>query len=240
MPLQKVKIEILDTAAVDPARGLPPVIEVQFNPTEYALNKGAQIAEIGIPGLDSPILQFVRGQNETLTLEFFFDTTRTGAQGARSPGMGEDAADVRDLTKSIYQLVKIQPRTHAPPRVRVSWGSLSFKAIVESVQQRFSLFSPNGVPLRATVAVTFREYKTLQQQLDELNPQSADHTKEHVVRAGETLSAIAAREYADPRLWRLIADDPANRGKIPSPRRLRAGATLLIPPLGVRSSGSAD
>ena len=41
--------------------------------------KGAQIAEIAIPGIDSPILQFVRGQTQTLTLELFFDTTRCRA-----------------------------------------------------------------------------------------------------------------------------------------------------------------
>src|SRR3546814_1530671 len=62
-------IEILDADAVDPARGLPQEIEVQFNPETYRLNKGAQIAEIGVYGIDSPILQFVRGQNETLTLD---------------------------------------------------------------------------------------------------------------------------------------------------------------------------
>ncbi len=31
-------------------------IDVQFNPTELTFDKGAQIAEIGIPGLDSPLL----------------------------------------------------------------------------------------------------------------------------------------------------------------------------------------
>ena len=40
---------------------------VMFNPERYTVNKGVQIAEIGIPGLDSPILQFVRGQNESPT-----------------------------------------------------------------------------------------------------------------------------------------------------------------------------
>ena len=33
------------------------------------------------------------------------------------------------------------------------------------------------MPLRATLSVTFREYKTLEEQLAELNLQSADHTK---------------------------------------------------------------
>lgn len=169
----KAKIEILDKEVVGP--NLPQrEFDVQFNPTEYSLNKGAQIAEIGIYGIDSPILQFIRGQNEKLSLDLFFDTTRAG--------MNEAARDVRELTAPFYQLVKIQPATHAPPRIRFIWASLSFKAIVESVQQKFTLFNPDGIPLRATLTVSFREYKTLEEQIAELNLQSAGHTKRRVVK----------------------------------------------------------
>jgi nucleoid-associated protein YgaU len=224
MPLASATIEILDVDknAVDPSRGLDKTIQVQFNPTEYTLAKGAQIAEIAIPGLDSPILQFIAGQNEKLTLDLFFDTTLQN-------GMGDDANDVRLQTRSIYQLVKIQPKTHAPPRIRFWWGQgISFVAIVESVQQKFTLFNSQGVPLRATLSVTFREYKTLEEQLQELNLQSADQSKRHVVCQGDTLAGIAAREYGDPAAWRVIAD--ANADVIRNPRRLPTGLVLLLPP----------
>jgi len=239
MSLEKAKIEILDKKAIDAARGLDSIIEVQFNPTEYTLSKGAQIAEIGIYGIDSPILQFVRGQNERLTLDLFFDTTRPDGT-EKQKNMGEGAEDVRKRTRAIYQLVKMQPGTHAPPRVRFSWGELSFRAIVETVQQRFSLFSPSGIPLRATLSVTFREYKTLEEQLAELKLQSTDHTKRRVVQQGETLSHIAAQEYDDPSLWRVIADHEDNRGKIENPRRLKPGTVLVIPPLGVFSASTVQ
>jgi len=219
--LTKATIEILDKEVVDSSRGLDEFITVQFNPTEYTLNKGAQIAEIAIPGLDSPILQFIRGQNEKLNLDLFFDTT--------DEGMGESAKDVRDLTKSIYQLVKIQPATHAPPRIQVVWGQgLSFRAIVESVQQKFTLFNPLGIPLRATLSVSFREYKTLEEQIKELNAKSSDHTKRRVVKRGDTLSKIAGEEYKDPNEWRRIAD--ANPIVTANVRRLTPGTTLEIPP----------
>lgn len=226
MPLVKAIIEVLDDDAVDPLRGLLKFIPVQFNPTEYGLEKSAQIAEIGIPGIDSPILQFIRGQNEKLTLDLFFDTTELG--------MSEAAVDVRLLTTPIYQLVKIQPRTHAPPRIRFFWGTLVFKAIVESVRQTFTLFNPLGLPLRATLSLTFREYKTLEEQLAELNLQSSDHTKRRSVRRGDTLAGIAAEEYQDPREWRRIAD--ANASTLPDVRRLVPGTVLAIPPLDVRGA----
>src|SRR6266481_9570157 len=105
MPLVKAIIAI---DASDRGPNLLPIIPVQFNPSEYTLTKGAQIAEIAIPGIDAPILQFVRGQTQTLSMELFFDTTELG--------MGEaPVLDVRILTEPVFQLVKIQAKTHAPP-----------------------------------------------------------------------------------------------------------------------------
>src|ERR1700676_869300 len=128
-------------------------IDVKFNPTEYTLSKGAQIAEVTIPGLDSPILQFVRGQTETLSLDLFFDSTESG--------MDDNAKSVTELTDKFYQLVKIDGETHAPPVCFFSWGSNfpgqrlykstgsqlrnGFKCAVESVRKRFTSFSPQGV-----------------------------------------------------------------------------------------------
>jgi nucleoid-associated protein YgaU len=152
-------------------------------------------------------------------MELFFDTTEDG--------MGEQATDVTTQTRRIYQLVKMQSATHAPPRVQLIWGSLSFTAVVENVQQRFTLFSPTGVALRATVAVTFREYRTLQQQLDELKLETADHTVSVTVARGEPLDAIAFRVYGDPAAWHVIAE----HNRLSDPRRVAPGTQLELPPL---------
>src|ERR1700760_2260397 len=102
MPLQKLTIQYEDSSGFFPEENR---IEVQFNPEKYSLTKGVQIAEIDIPGLDSPVLQFVRGQNEKITLELFYDTTEFG--------MVNDPVDVRFRTVEIYDLLKINSHTHA-------------------------------------------------------------------------------------------------------------------------------
>lgn len=230
----------------------PQPIEVQFNPTEFTLDKSAQIAEIAIPGLDAPIQQFVRGQAEKLTLDLFFDTTDKGmVENASSvttgtdKGMGENASSVTTETDKIYQLIKIEPKRHAPPICILVWnaefpgssiGSLTqvgnqdrngFQCIVESVKQKFTLFTPTGVPLRATLTVTLREYKTLEQQLDHLGRSSPNRTHAHIVQREEKLADIAAHYYDRPGEWRPIAE--ANN--IEDPRRISAGIFLAIPPL---------
>ena len=59
------------------------------------------------------------------------------------------------------------------------------------MNRRYTLFDPEGAPLRCIVALTLKEYRTLSEQLTELNLQTSDHTRTHTVREGETLPQIA-------------------------------------------------
>lgn len=215
--------------------GMQELIPVQFNPTEFSFDKSAQFAEIAIPGLDAPLVQFVRGQSEKLTMDLFFDTT--------DQGMGPGATSVTTLTDQIYGLLKIEPDGHAPPICSFQWhrhfpgSDLSatlgnqrrseFKCVLDSVKQKFTLFSPEGVPLRATLSVSFREYKTLDEQLSQLNLNSPDRTQGHILQSGETLASVSAQCYRTPAEWRRIA---AQNG-INDPRRLNPGTILQVPPI---------
>jgi hypothetical protein len=227
------------------ADGVPQgaAIDVLFNPTEYSLAKTNQYAEIPVPGLDSPLIQFVRGQSETLTLELFFDTTDSGTD--------EDAKSVTESTDAFYQLIKIEALSHAPPIVLFSWGGdafpgqrtydtlagqnrFGFKGVVESVKQRFTMFSSLGLPLRATLSLVLKEYKTLAEQIAELNKQSPDRSKAHIVQQGETITRIAETSGENGRDWRLIA---AANG-IEDPFAIEPGMLLAIPPRSARRSAA--
>jgi hypothetical protein len=208
-----------------------------YNPTEYTLSKTVQYAEHPIPGLDSPILQFVRGQAETTSLDLFFDSSDLG--------MGRTSTAVTETTDKFYRLARISGRLHAPPICLFSWGETGFagsslagdwasqarrhgmNCVIESLRQRFTLFSSEGVPLRATLTVGLKEYKSVQRQLDELNPQSADQTHAYTLRQGETLSDVANTVYGDPNAWRPIAE----HNGVTDPLAVAAGSILTIPPL---------
>ncbi|UIF91174.1 LysM peptidoglycan-binding domain-containing protein [Cupriavidus sp. UYPR2.512] len=207
---------------------------VQFNPTELQFDKQVQMAEIGIPGLDAPLQQFVRGNAEKLTLELFCDST--------DKGMGIGAQSVTKETDKYYQLVKMIPTLHAPPIVTFIWNDqfpgnevgkawggsqrrTSFTGVAESVRSRFTLFSPEGIPLRATVNLVLREWRPIEQQLGKQNPSSPDRSHAHVLQRGETLSAVAGDYYERAGEWRAIADENG----IEDPRRLAAGLRLTVP-----------
>lgn len=226
-------------------------IEVQFNPTEYTFAKTAKFGEVSLNGLDSPVLQFVRGESEKLTLELFFDGTSDpagggllGALGVGVGGGGEAPRTVAERVDAFYRMVKVSGSLHTPPIVRVTWGQSfpgavtseseaptpTFDAVVETVSRRYTLFDPEGKPLRCIVTLTLREYRTLREQLTELNLQTSDHTRLHTVREGETLPKIAYDAYKDAGRWRTIA--AAN--DLADPTDLAPGRVLDLPPLVAR------
>jgi hypothetical protein len=205
MALTKALIVNADTGALIP---------VMFNPPQYQLQKTNQFAEIGIPGLGSSLLQFVKGDAQTLTIELFFDTT-------------DSQRDVREFTGQVAGLTILNVHTHAPPRLLFFWGSLVFPCVLESVTQQFDYFHPDGQPLRARLTVTFKGHDLLEDLLASTPLESADRTKHREVKEGETLQSIAAQEYDDPRQWRPIAE--AN--EIDNPLTLAVGRGLIIPSL---------
>lgn len=189
---------------------------VTFNPAEYSLQKGNQYASTPLPGLSNPIVSFVNGDADVLTMDLFFDTYTD-----------KGSSDVRDETGRIAVLLDIDPVLHAPPPVLFVWGPLRFKAVIERLSQRFTMFREDGVPVRATLNVTFKEYKTIEDQLSPKPNESSDWSKRRTVAEGDRLCLIAAIEYEDASEWRAIAD--AN--EIDNPRLLEPGREILLPPL---------
>jgi hypothetical protein len=198
----------------------PPVIEVQFNPTEYGIDRGAAFAELQVPGLRTPLLQFVRGEAQTLSLELFLDGTDKRASTRPGDTVEGRLADLR-------KFVEIDPELHAPPVCLFQWRQVKFYGVVTSFKEKYQLFDERGKVLRARVTLSLKSYEAVEVQLREMKQQSPDRTRVRVVREGETLAAISAEVYGNPRLWRVIAE--ANQ--IDRPRFVEPGTPLHIPAL---------
>ena len=198
-------------------------IDVQFNPEEYSLNKDNNFASQAIPGLSSPLLQFVHGNVRTLDMELFFDTT-------------QDRTDVRDQSQKVVDLLKIDSDLHAPPLLLVAWASLQLRCVLMRANQKYTRFLEDGTPVRARVTVTFNEFIDADHEAMEVNRQTADFTKFYVVNAGDTLAGIAVKFYNDPLTWRPIAI--ANN--IDDPRDIAPGQELSLPSLPYRDPATGE
>lgn len=211
--------------------------QVMYNPEELKLEQGNTFAEVGIPGLDTPPVQYVRGKARALSMELFFDTY-------------EKREDVRTRTAPVVALLDKDPRELAPPVLLFSLGRLQFQCVLVDAGQRFTMFLSDGTPVRSTLSVRFQEYVRLDVEIRQglffgsptvsaaVNAAGAVigiSSTVHVTSAGETLSGLATAYLGDPALWRLIAD----QNHIVDPFDLGVGRSLVIPPRGARSTSSA-
>lgn len=203
-------------------------IECLFNPSEYTLSKTNSWAPVSIVGSNVPRTEFTGGNPTQLSLELFFDTY-------------EQRQDVRKYTDKIFKLAMIARETvdpttdrGRPPRCIFNWGKVfSFQAVITSVSVRYTLFMSDGTPVRATMNLTLQECKDAGTQ-EPQNPTSQGTLghKVHIVRPGDTIDGIAAREYGDPRAWRFIADN----NNLDNPKDLQPGQILVIAPLAQREA----
>ncbi|HML35999.1 MAG TPA: hypothetical protein PKA19_01055 [Bacillota bacterium] len=227
MAFKKAKIKIYKEKGTEE-------VSVLFNPAEYNLTESVNYAEKNIPGLDGPVTQYVSGAAATLTMTLMFDTFETSPAVAGGNVAAKMAAeqsvkptDVSLLTKKITGLTSISGSLHRPPLCEFIWGPLKFKGVIASVNQTYTMFMEDGMPVRAKLEVTFKQVLDLTQSKKQAPFESPDRTKCRTVKQGMELWNLAFEEYGDPEMWRVIAKENG----LMNPRKLYPGQTLKLPPL---------
>lgn len=196
-------------------------IEFQFNPKELTLTKTAKWKREAARGAKkSGVPEFLGAEPAKLSLEVFLDASRK-----------MDDSVVKQVEKLFSCCVPTdttrQKQKASPPWVRFQWGSImGFPAHIKTVTVKYTLFTPGGMPVRAVCTVAMEE---MGGETSGQNPTSGALAARsvHTVVSGDSLPALAYREYGDPTLWRALAE--ANG--IDDPMRLPAGRTLLVPAL---------
>lgn len=212
MRLEKATIDVLDGSKSGER------YTVLFNPFEYTIERGNSYKATAVPGLSGPLLQFINGDADVLSMELFLDDYTDAPTDGKS---------VKERLDELAQLLEIDRDLHAPPHVRFIWGKLNFTAILEKLSRKITLFRPDGTPARATLGVSFKEYKTLSELVNDPRLESADKSKRRVIVGDDSLWAMAGREYGDVKLWREIAE----KNDLDDPRDIRAGDWIFVPAL---------
>ena len=229
MALEKLKIKIETSAG-----SYKDETEVLFNPNQLSYSRsGGKLNTYGqLTGSDDPT---------TLSVDLFFDTTIKDTSRGLKPTILEKLnplgyytpKNVEKFTAPIYNLTQkkgvFDPAR--PPLCEIYWGKqgwfskkLIFKGFLQQVTKTVTQFLKDGTPVRATLSCTFIEWEDPETTKKEINPID-DPIR--IVKQGETLSSIAAEEYNDPSLWRIIAET----NNLNNPRKIKAGQSLTIPPL---------
>jgi LysM repeat protein len=215
--LAKAEIRVVD------GKKAGSTVACMFRPKEYTVTKQNNWQMKEVKGKDVPQLEFSGGGASTLTMELFFDTYESGKDVRK-----EYTNEIWGLTAIDDSLTDKINKKGRPPIVQFKWGPVvSFKAVIQNITQKFTMFKANGTPVRATLNVTFKEAeKAGKYPFQNPTTSSTPGYKVRTIKEGESLDWIAQEEYGDPALWRFIAET----NKLEDPMKLSPGQKLSIAP----------
>jgi hypothetical protein len=194
-------------------------IDVQFNPTTLKVSLSNSL-KANEKSENTSAAQYVDKSASSLTVELLFDTSIED----------EDVrAKTRAIAEAFMKPIESGDKQLAPKRCLFQWGAFEFVGLMQSFDETLDFFSPQGTPLRSTVALKlsedryqFRqgEAKKTERQTPKLGTAGAGGVGDANKQAGR-----------DEKAWR----DTAMYNGLESPR-LPAGSSLSVP--GV-SAGAA-
>lgn len=212
---------------------------VQVNPGSYTLNQLITYSRNRAQGASASEAVYSDSPPVNLAFEFLFDGTGVVPEPSELgdvPLVGAIASAisgakkfmVMDEIKKFDKLVyRYDGGIHRPRPLLLVWGSLVFSCVLTSVSYRFTLFRPDGTPLRAVAACSFCESVPDALRTRKENATSPDLTHLREVRDGDTLPTLAYAIYGKPELYLEVA----RVNKLVNFRRLRSTSRIAFPPV---------
>jgi hypothetical protein len=176
-------------------------------------------------GTASSDLQFKDYGSEDVSFELLLDGT--GGVGPMSSmfGPSKSVSDLLDELKTI--IYKYDGTKHQPNVVELAWGKFVFECRLKTMSVDYTLFKPDGSPLRAKISLAFVSYTTVKKQAAEENKSSPDLSHYIEVSAGDTLPLLCQQVYEQPRYYLKVAEFNG----LANFRCLEPGSVLIFPPL---------
>jgi len=212
------KLTILPVSELDPIPipAGPPYVAM-FNPENWQTQSNLEYYQKRKPGNDGVEQGFHLVSAPTLSFDLLIDGT--GASGESR----EVLADVLLLR----EVVLFNGLKHRPNLLLIIWGTQIFKGVLTSMNVKYTLFRANGIPLRATITLSFVEQKSALQILRLMNLGSADLTHTRVTKKNDRLDLICQYIYQDSRHYIEVA----RANNLTTFRKLPEGIELVYPPV---------
>lgn len=224
--LVKMKVEAYSDPKFKKPVGAP--YTVMINPEKYS--HGFQICYNDVQAQGSPggTPQFNKIPSDTVSFELVFDGT--GVVPTPLPGVipwGEDG--IADQIAAFKNLVfTYNGNIHSPNYLKLVWGKLLFKCRLTKLDVSYTLFKPDGTPLRARANASFKGFNDEVELQLQANKTSPDLSHVLTVKAGDTLPLMCDDVYGRSDYYIQVA----RVNGLADFRRIKVGTQLLFPPLG--------
>jgi len=167
-------------------------------------------------GASGAKLEFQGIPPETVSFKIYFDGT----------GIVDEQKDIQSLIDIFKEACfNYQDEIHQPNYLVISWGTLIFKCKLTSLELNYTLFKPDGTPLRAEADVSFEEALDASEIAKGADNKSPDLTHEILVKAGDTLPLLCFNIYGDSSYYLEVA----KYNNLTNFRKLVPGTILHLP-----------
>lgn len=186
MSLLKMKILSFDKNGSKQLGDAPQLYEVMFNPASYKLEYKVNYDTNQPDGAEGKTAPVKNIEPQQYSFDFLVDGT--GAAGFKRNVL----LDVESFKKTVGYDKKIGNGKGSVRYLILLWGSMMLKCTIESISVNFTLFNALGIPMRATISATFKEYKD---EPDEFTKDQENFFKSNPVQDGLSLANISFQVF---------------------------------------------
>ena len=198
-----------------------------INPETFTQNYKVNVDTQNGHGNDGSEVRYISTAPEELRLDFYLDGTKTmeGYGGENAGYINKPVKDqLEDLKRCVYTM---DGSIHRPRFLIVFWGSeIDFRCVLSNLDLNFTLFEPDGKPLRVKVSATFLRHKSREEIVAESRLSSPDLTHYRKVQQADRLDLMTYKIYNDSNYFLQVA----KANSLTNVRNIKPGIELYFPP----------
>jgi len=193
---------------------------VMINPDSIKWQKNIEYNEQQPPDTSSASQRYKSTPSEKLNFDIVIDCT--GIVDSTRTVM---ATEISALEKIVYTY---NGTIHRPNFVKVQWGqNITFKGVLISLEISYTLFKPDGSPLRAKLSLAFSQYISPSTITEIDAPESPDLTHIVTVVQDMNLPQLCLQVWNDNSYYIQVA----KFNKLDKFRNLKGITRLIFPPI---------
>lgn len=230
--LTKMKINVCNnTEPFQPLSGEGNEYQVLINPEQIQQTFATVFDESQADGTTGTDVRFRVQRPKSFETSLLFDGTGVVANdkmlGSNVFGLNHPETVDSQIKRFKQVVFDYNGDNHAPNLLQIQWGSFLFRGKLKDLVITYSLFNPDGTPLRAKAQCTFVESMADALRVAKERAHSPDLTHIRILKDDNNLPLMANQIYKDPGYYAEVA----KANKLRSIRQIPVGTQIQFPPI---------